>query len=165
MIIDIKLPDGSGLDLIRHLRDMPAFQTTVIIVSSASVFAEDQYQSLNAGANDFLPKPVRMPHLLDMLAQHLHLQWSYADPPAYESENAPVSPGVSLAAAHIPPREVLTDLHKLAMMGHAAALQAQAAELARSDERYAPFAAEVERLARTLQMNEACSFLEQYLEQ
>jgi hypothetical protein len=51
------------------------------------------------------------------------------------------------------------------MMGHAAAIQEQAANLAQADEQLAPFASEVERLAKRLQMNELCDFLELYLEQ
>jgi hypothetical protein len=50
------------------------------------------------------------------------------------------------------------------MMGHAAALQEKAVELTQSDEQLAPFAAEVERLAKRLQINEMCEFLERYLE-
>jgi hypothetical protein len=58
----------------------------------------------------------------------------------------------------------VTRLYELAMMGHAAALREQAAELAHTDTPVAPLAADVERLARAFQINEACTLLEHYLE-
>lgn len=49
----------------------------IIIASSASVFEADQHQSLDAGANEFLAKPVQADCLLSLLQRCLNLQWHY----------------------------------------------------------------------------------------
>jgi CheY-like chemotaxis protein len=161
IIVDLRLPDSTGLALIRQLREQPTLKETVMIASSASVFAEDWQQSMDAGAHDFLPKPIKKGQLLELLGRHLRLQWRYADDDGQEHRAVSLT---ALTAEQVPPRDELVRLYELATMGHAAALQTQAAELAEADERYALFAGEVERQARALQINELCTFLEQYLE-
>ena len=54
------MPIMDGYEMMQRLRELPApFKKVPIIVSSASVFASDQYKSFDAGANDFIPKPVQ----------------------------------------------------------------------------------------------------------
>jgi signal transduction histidine kinase/streptogramin lyase/FixJ family two-component response regulator len=162
IIVDLMMPDMDGLALIRHLRQEPAVKDKVIIVSSASVFEDDRQKSLVAGGDDFLAKPVKTEALLEMLQRHLNLKWRYADQKELKESLRSPTP---LSAANIPGLEEVTQLYQLALMGHAAALQEKAANLAQSDERLAPFAIEVGWLAQRLQMNELCEFLERYLEQ
>lgn len=164
LIVDLMLSDSSGLELIQHLRQHATLKTTVIIVSSASVFAEDRHNSLAAGADDFLPKPVKTEQLLEMLQRHLDLEWRYAEEqvPAHRYETNGTAP--ALPAVSLPPPEELARLYELVQMGDAAALQNAAAALCQADEQLAPFAGEVERRARRLQMNELSAFLEQYRE-
>jgi CheY-like chemotaxis protein len=164
IIVDLRLPDSSGIELIRHLRQQHPRQETCILVSSASVFAEDWHHSQAAGADAFLPKPVRFEHLLEILKRHLNLAWSYAEdvPPQPEADPPEILP--AQAVQQLPASEAVTRLYELAMMGHAAALREQAAELAHTDTPVAPLAADVERLARAFQINEACTLLEHYLE-
>lgn len=56
-IIDLGLPDGSGLDLIRRM-DRLRPNTPIIIATSGAEREEAARQSLAAGADSFLPKPV-----------------------------------------------------------------------------------------------------------
>jgi DNA-binding response OmpR family regulator len=152
-----------GLELIHRLRQQPTLKNKVIIVSSASTFEEDRRQSLAAGSDDFLSKPVKTEALLEMLRRHLGLEWAYAEEKGQDDGMGALRPP-ALSAANIPAPEKVAHLYQLAMMGHAAALQEKAVELTQSDEQLAPFAAEVERLAKRLQINEMCEFLERYLE-
>lgn len=61
ILVDIGLPGLSGLDLIRRLRargcDMP------ILVLSARSSMEDTILGLDAGADDYIAKPYRLPEL------------------------------------------------------------------------------------------------------
>ena len=54
-ILDLELPDGSGLDLLRSLRELDA-PTHVIILSAARSEA-DRVQALDLGADDYVVKP------------------------------------------------------------------------------------------------------------
>lgn len=55
---DIRLPDISGLEVVRQLRNNPAFEKTLIIAMSAEYHYENGI--LEAGANVFLKKPFEL---------------------------------------------------------------------------------------------------------
>jgi two-component system OmpR family response regulator len=65
VILDLGLPDGSGLDLLRHWRD--ARVETPILILTARGSWQDKVEGLNAGADDFVVKPVRFEELLARL--------------------------------------------------------------------------------------------------
>ena len=56
VVLDINLPDGSGFDLLKELRQSEN-QTPVIIVTARGE-VEDKVKGLNLGANDYVPKPI-----------------------------------------------------------------------------------------------------------
>ena len=55
LVVDIGLPDGSGLDLVHDLRR--SGNTTPILVLTARTMAEDRIEGLDRGADDYLGKP------------------------------------------------------------------------------------------------------------
>jgi DNA-binding NtrC family response regulator len=63
VLVDINLPDGSGLDLLEGLG--PAAPEVVLITGQASV--ETAVDALRRGAADYLTKPVEYPRLKAML--------------------------------------------------------------------------------------------------
>jgi DNA-binding response OmpR family regulator len=56
VVLDINLPDGSGFELLKELRQNEN-QTPVIIVTARGEI-EDRIKGLNLGADDYLPKPI-----------------------------------------------------------------------------------------------------------
>ena len=63
--IDLGLPDGDGLELIRALRMEPMyFQPGRIIVLTARDAVEQRVEGLDAGADDYLVKPFALDELL-----------------------------------------------------------------------------------------------------
>jgi DNA-binding response OmpR family regulator len=61
VIVDITLPDGSGLDIIRELM-MNRTDTGIIIVSAKSSL-DDKVSGLGIGADDYLTKPFHLSEL------------------------------------------------------------------------------------------------------
>jgi DNA-binding NtrC family response regulator len=59
-LVDVVLPDGSGLDLLGELMQL---ETEVVVVSGQSTIG-DAIGALRLGASDFLLKPADMPRLL-----------------------------------------------------------------------------------------------------
>src|SRR3546814_1612693 len=55
IVLDIGLPDGSGLDLLREWRR--AGRATPILLLTARNMAEDRIEGLDLGADDYLGKP------------------------------------------------------------------------------------------------------------
>ena len=60
-LVDIGLPDGSGLDLIRHIKEHN--NRSGIIIISARDSIDDRVEGLNIGADDYLVKPFHLPEL------------------------------------------------------------------------------------------------------
>jgi PleD family two-component response regulator len=56
MLIDLGLPDFSGVELVRRIREHEAYKITPIVILSASEVANDVAAVMNAGANAFVAK-------------------------------------------------------------------------------------------------------------
>jgi two-component system KDP operon response regulator KdpE len=61
LLVDLGLPDGNGIDLIRRIR---AWSPVPIIVLSARTMEEQKIAALDAGADDYITKPFSTPELL-----------------------------------------------------------------------------------------------------
>jgi two-component system KDP operon response regulator KdpE len=61
LIVDLGLPDGSGLDVIRSVRN---WSPVPIVVLSARTMEEQKVAALDAGADDYVTKPFGAPELL-----------------------------------------------------------------------------------------------------
>ncbi|MEW4561163.1 diguanylate cyclase [Bremerella sp. JC770] len=58
LVTDWELPDGSGIDLIRHVRHVVSTHYMYIVMATSHGNRENLTQALNAGADDFLAKPI-----------------------------------------------------------------------------------------------------------
>lgn len=57
LILDVGLPDGNGLELLRELRQHPPRQSTPVLVLSAHGEEIDRVLGLELGADDYVAKP------------------------------------------------------------------------------------------------------------
>jgi two-component system, OmpR family, response regulator QseB len=64
-LLDIGLPDGSGLDVLIWMRK--AGNNLPVIMLTARDSIDDRVQGLDAGADDYLPKPFAIPELLSRI--------------------------------------------------------------------------------------------------
>ncbi len=62
IVLDLGLPDGDGLDLLREWR-RSGFNEPVLILSARDT-VEDRIKGLDIGADDYLPKPFSLEELL-----------------------------------------------------------------------------------------------------
>lgn len=67
ILLDVRLPDGNGLDLARELRANSATAHVPILAVSASVLPGERADALEAGCDAFLAKPLRPAELLAMV--------------------------------------------------------------------------------------------------
>jgi CheY-like chemotaxis protein len=66
VLLDIRLPDGSGLDLARELSEMNGGRPRIVVLS-ASVMPEERATAFAAGADAFLAKPYRPSDLVELM--------------------------------------------------------------------------------------------------
>ena len=77
IITDLLMPVMDGYALLQQIRESEILKATPVIVSSASVSPIDQQQSLDAGGDAFLGKPVEADELFKLLPKHLPITWKY----------------------------------------------------------------------------------------
>jgi DNA-binding response OmpR family regulator len=64
-VLDLGLPDGNGLDLLRALRR--AGNTVAVLILTARDAVEDRVTGLDTGADDYLVKPFQMPEMISRI--------------------------------------------------------------------------------------------------
>src|SRR5882724_2440430 len=74
LLLDIVLPDGSGLDVLRWARSRAILTPTMMLTARDSV--SDRVNGLDGGADDYLPKPFAVPELLSRIRALLRRQGS-----------------------------------------------------------------------------------------
>jgi two-component system response regulator PilR (NtrC family) len=77
-ITDMRLPDGSGIDIVRHIGQ--AHPCTPVAVITAYGNAETAVESLKAGAFDFVSKPVNLGVLRKLVDSALQLRGGAREP-------------------------------------------------------------------------------------
>ncbi|MEO1131911.1 MAG: response regulator, partial [Cyanobacteria bacterium J06639_1] len=147
VITDLSMPVMDGLDLLAHLRRDPNARNLPVIVSSASVSNQDRQVSLDAGGDDFLPKPIHANDLFAMLADRLAIQWRYEQTEDSPAKNADAEPD----AIAFPPAEELRDMLDLARSGLLFKLVDRAEQIGAESDRYTPFSRAIAQLAKDFQ--------------
>ncbi|QDU62778.1 KDP operon transcriptional regulatory protein KdpE [Planctomycetes bacterium Pan216] len=59
IVLDMNLPDGNGLEVLRHLRNLGMREEVSVVVFSTSANPNDREGALQAGANEYVQKPSR----------------------------------------------------------------------------------------------------------
>jgi len=74
ILLDLKLPKRSGLEVLRWVRSQQALDTTPVVVLTSSGEDEDIQKAYALGANSYLQKPVAFNGLVQLLGV-LDLYW------------------------------------------------------------------------------------------
>ncbi|HEX5814969.1 MAG TPA: response regulator [Methylomirabilota bacterium] len=79
VLLDVHLPDVSGLEVCRRLRKHPRLAATKVIMLTAAAQQDDIARGFSAGATDYLTKPFSPVRLLSLVERLMpRLAW----PPA-----------------------------------------------------------------------------------
>ncbi len=78
VILDVAMPGMPGTDIVQALRIRPETATLPVLLMTGSGDYDSVVEGLDAGADDFLPKPVRLDELVARVQAHLRTQaaWS-----------------------------------------------------------------------------------------
>jgi PAS domain S-box-containing protein len=73
ILLDVRMPELSGLETCRRIKENPETRNIPVIFLSASSDSMDKVEGFRAGAVDFIPKPFQRDELLARLRAHLEL--------------------------------------------------------------------------------------------
>ncbi|MDX2304865.1 MAG: response regulator [Microscillaceae bacterium] len=168
ILMDLVMPVMSGFEACRHIRKMTNIPPVKIIAISASVFEDDQKQSLEAGCDDFLPKPFRSEDLLAKLQKHLGITWIYEEEPTVtpQSQDENSSSILQLLTDQpslVPEKNFLNHLYNLAAIGDVQEILAELQQLENQSIRFAAFCKELKKIANSFNMKKIRAFLEFFL--
>jgi EAL domain-containing protein (putative c-di-GMP-specific phosphodiesterase class I)/DNA-binding response OmpR family regulator len=79
VVMDISMPGMSGIDAVRLLRSSSETATLPVVLMTGSGDGDSVIAGLEAGADDFLPKPVRLDELVARVTAHLRTQAAWSD--------------------------------------------------------------------------------------
>ncbi len=122
VITDMRLPDGTGLDLLRRLEEQGRREKAIVITAYGS--AENAVEALKAGAYDYLTKPVDLKQFRTVVASALGRGGPTVptmDPSSLPSEHGGPVPARPARPAAAPSAPASVALRRMA--GHSAAMQ------------------------------------------
>lgn len=157
ILIDLVMPGLDALDTIRQLRQLPQLKEMVAIAVSVNLCETTKQESLAAGCQDFLPKPVQTKQLLDLLMVHLGLEGIYEERlcATQDKSNLEGFPLVSLPSSEI------AALSELLNMGDIQGILDQADKLEQLDNQLGSFATQIRQLARGFQLKQLREIIQQ----
>jgi two-component system response regulator PilR (NtrC family) len=122
VITDMRLPDGTGLDLLHRLEEQGRREKAIVITAYGS--AENAVEALKAGAYDYLTKPVDLKQFRAVVASALGRGGPTVptmDPSSLPSEHGGAAPTRPVRPAAAPAAPASPALRRMA--GHSAAMQ------------------------------------------
>jgi CheY-like chemotaxis protein len=74
ILLDLKMPKVSGLEVLRRLKGHPRFSTIPVIVLTTSTEDEDVNEAYRLGCNSYIVKPVEFENFMDV-ASNIEIYW------------------------------------------------------------------------------------------
>lgn len=114
VLLDMRLPDGNGLDLIAELVD----KNTKVIVMTAYGEVTDAVQAMKLGADDYLKKPIDLDELLLVIQKNEKTFELQASLDHSKQRNAHAIDGVELLGNSPAMQSVRMQIDRIAQLGH-----------------------------------------------
>jgi CheY-like chemotaxis protein len=81
------MPVMDGMEATRHIRELPDGKEVKIVAVTASAFAEQRNEMLDAGMDDYVRKPYYSNEVYDCLSKHLGVKYLYQSAPEEQEQD------------------------------------------------------------------------------
>ena len=152
---DIRMPVMDGPQMLERLVEQYGREATVVVAVTASIFDHQRQHFLDLGFAGFLDKPLRAEQLYAYLAEHLGVEYAFA-----EETTAAVEVAVDWTSISLP-ADLYGDLES-AVRGHSVTqLRQHMDELAQLGDKQRSLAARLNQLAQHYDMDAIKAILEE----
>jgi len=142
VFMDIWMPEMDGLEAAQRIISEYGEDCPKLVAVSASVLIHERQRYLDAGFEDFIPKPVDAKQIYDCLASLLHIEYEY------EQGVEPIDGSMIVL-----PEDLLLRLKEAAQFGHVTELEEALEEVRQIGETERLLADQLLRLTQNLDMN------------
>ncbi len=146
ILLDLVMPEMDGFEFIRKIRQNPSLKDIIVIAISAKVFQQTKQDSLAAGCQDFIAKPVQLETLLEHLQTHLELEWIYTQ--------------TNQQNLVFPTREKLEELLALVEIHHITGIHQYINKMKEFDPKLEPFISTVEQFSNKYEFEKLIEFIQ-----
>jgi two-component system cell cycle response regulator DivK len=94
ILMDIQLPEVSGLDVTRWLKDDPSLKDIPVIAVTAFAMKGDEEKIREGGCEDYISKPISVTRFLDVIQKYLGEVHIQPPPPITPPAPAPATPAI-----------------------------------------------------------------------
>ncbi|MEO1376680.1 MAG: ATP-binding protein [Cyanobacteria bacterium J06635_10] len=166
IITDLIMPIMDGYAFMQEIQKSEILKTTPVIVSSASVSMMDRQQSLDAGGDAFLAKPVQADELFKLVQKYLPITWKYesivaADTAESLHQHNGSKTKTTTADMVLPTPAEMEKLLQLAQQGRLKKLVAAAQTLEQQNPDYAAFVQHIAEQAKGFQIKNITTFIQE----
>ncbi len=128
----------------------------VAIAVSADTFESVRQESIEAGCDDFIAKPVRTDNLLECIGRHLELEWIY-------EKSKEKKPEVKAPPLIAPPEKELLNLLNLAKTGSITSIHKSVERIKKLDGKFLPFVVRIDNFAENFEFEKIQNFVKSFL--
>jgi CheY-like chemotaxis protein len=75
ILLDIKLPDMTGIDLLRHMKGVDGLKMTPVVMLTSSIRMENVDECYRLGANSYIEKPISFGDFIETVKK-IPLYWA-----------------------------------------------------------------------------------------
>ncbi len=70
ILCDVMMPNMDGYEFLKHVKNIPRYENTPFIFTTARVSRDEELRGLTLGARAYLKKPIDITTLLDIIYQY-----------------------------------------------------------------------------------------------
>lgn len=86
VLLDVMMPETDGFTVAKYIRQMPGISDVPIIMVTALTSKQDRLKAVEAGANDFISKPIDLTELRVRMGSLLKMKESQDEVKRYQAE-------------------------------------------------------------------------------
>jgi len=158
VLMDLVMPKMNGIESTRRIKK--ALPHAKVMIISASSPKDLQSEHLEAGSDDYLPKPIHVPFLLEKIRVHLALEWIIEEDSPSTTDNESL---ITETALTVPPQRELLELHQLAENYDFTEIESWITRIKSQNEAYIPFANNISVLTQSFDADEICDYATKYI--